>query len=318
MLVQNPMGKGSTIPTDPQHTPTILQPSSSQPQKTQKPRTPKRKVTQVPQLSVPTESVADEAVYKELDDILMRATTTASSLEVEQDSGNIDKTQSKATPNEASSLGTTSGGGPRCQKAIEDTIAQTRFENVSKLFNDSLLARARVDSSKDDQSLGEDASKQGRKINEIDADEDITLVNDQNDAEMFDVNDLHGEEISVVGKVNATSIATIVSATTTITTNEITLAQALIEIKTSKPKAKGIVLQDPSESITTTIISSKKSQDKGKAIMIEEHVKLKKKVQLMLDEEAALKLQAEFDEEQRIAREKDEKELEAIISLIEE
>nr|GFC11106.1 RNA-directed DNA polymerase, eukaryota, reverse transcriptase zinc-binding domain protein [Tanacetum cinerariifolium] len=47
---------------------------------------PRRKDTQVPQVSVPTESVVDKAVYKELDDKLVRATTTASSLEVEQDS----------------------------------------------------------------------------------------------------------------------------------------------------------------------------------------------------------------------------------------
>ncbi|GJY53047.1 hypothetical protein Tco_0444711 [Tanacetum coccineum] len=45
-------------------------------------------------------------------------------------------------------------------------------------------------------SLGdqEDASKQGRKILDIDADEDITLEN-VHDAEMFDVNDLHGDEV---------------------------------------------------------------------------------------------------------------------------
>ncbi|GJW09688.1 hypothetical protein Tco_1575515 [Tanacetum coccineum] len=48
-----------------------------------------------------------------LDYGLVRAATTASSLEVEHDSGNITKTRSKATPNESSSLGTTSGGGPR-------------------------------------------------------------------------------------------------------------------------------------------------------------------------------------------------------------
>ncbi|GKB41975.1 hypothetical protein Tco_0886917, partial [Tanacetum coccineum] len=52
----------------------------------------------------------DEAVYKELDDSLVRAATTASSLEAEQDNGNIIKTRSKATPNEAGSQGTTSGG----------------------------------------------------------------------------------------------------------------------------------------------------------------------------------------------------------------
>nr|GEV62740.1 retrotransposon protein, putative, unclassified [Tanacetum cinerariifolium] len=227
--------------------------------KTQKPKKPKRKVTEVPQPSEPTEHVADEAVYKELADRL-------------------------ATPNEASSPRTTLGGGPRCQEAMKDTIAQTRFKTASKLSNDSLLARARVDSSKDDQSLGDDASKQGRKIHDIDADEDITLVNDQDDAEMFDVNDLHGEEVfvkkevvdkevSAAGEVNAASIATTVSAAATITTDEITLAQALVEIKISKPKAKGIL---------------------------------------------QAKLQAEFDEEQRLAQERARKELETNIALIKE
>ncbi|GKA68987.1 uncharacterized mitochondrial protein-like protein [Tanacetum coccineum] len=105
------------------------------------PRKPKRKDTQVPQPSDPSENVTDEAVHKELGDSLVRAATTASSLEAEQDSGNITKTPSKATPNESSSLGTTLSGGPRCQETMGDTIAQTRFENVSKLSNDSLLAR---------------------------------------------------------------------------------------------------------------------------------------------------------------------------------
>ncbi|GKD39567.1 hypothetical protein Tco_1259774, partial [Tanacetum coccineum] len=57
--------------------------------------------------------VGSNTVYKKLGDSLVRAATTASSLEAEQDIGNINKTQSKATPNESSSLGTTSGGGPR-------------------------------------------------------------------------------------------------------------------------------------------------------------------------------------------------------------
>nr|GEX14164.1 hypothetical protein [Tanacetum cinerariifolium] len=74
---------------------------------------PKIKDTQVPQPSGPTESVVDEAVNKERDDRLVRATTTASSVEAKQDSGNITNTQSKETPIESSSLGTTSGGGPR-------------------------------------------------------------------------------------------------------------------------------------------------------------------------------------------------------------
>ncbi|GJR68009.1 reverse transcriptase domain-containing protein [Tanacetum coccineum] len=91
--------------------------------------------------SDPSENVVDEAIHKVLGDSVVRAATTASSLEAEQDSGNITKTRSKATPNESSSLGTTLGGGPRCQETIGDTIAQTRFENVSKHSNDLLLAR---------------------------------------------------------------------------------------------------------------------------------------------------------------------------------
>ncbi|GJZ62538.1 hypothetical protein Tco_0618675 [Tanacetum coccineum] len=107
----------------------------------------------------------------------------------------------------------------------------------------------------------------GRKIHDIDADEDITLEN-VHVAEMFDVNDLHGDEVfvekevpikevSVVGKVNTASIATTISAAI-ITEDEITLAQALAELKSVKPKVtiattattKGILLQEPSESIT--------------------------------------------------------------------
>nr|GEW52380.1 retrotransposon Orf1 [Tanacetum cinerariifolium] len=205
---------------------------------------PERKNTQVLQPSDPMEHVADEAVHKELGDSLVKVATITFSLEAEQDSGNINRTQSKATPNESSSQGTDSGGDPRCQEAMGDTIAQTRFENVSKQSNDSLLARggsrslkknrsrthklkrlykvgltAKVESFDNEESLGKDASKQERRIDDIDQDEDITL-----------------------------------------------------------PKNKD---------------------------------------QIRFDEEAALKLQVEFDEEQRFRKEKAKKELEANIALIE-
>ncbi|GKA42423.1 ribonuclease H-like domain-containing protein [Tanacetum coccineum] len=88
-----------------------------------------------------------EAVYKERDDSVERAATTATSLDAEQDRGNINKIQSKATPNEPSSPRTSSGGGPIRQETMGDTIAQTRSENVSKLSNNLLLARAEDGSS---------------------------------------------------------------------------------------------------------------------------------------------------------------------------
>ncbi|GJV22040.1 putative ribonuclease H-like domain-containing protein [Tanacetum coccineum] len=72
------------------------------------------------------------------------------------------------------------------------------------------------------------------------------------------------------------------------------LAQALEALKTSKPK------------------------EKGKGIVIEPVKPMKKKDLIRLDEKVALKLRAKFDEEERLAREKAEKEKEANIALIEE
>ncbi|GKD66345.1 hypothetical protein Tco_1308453 [Tanacetum coccineum] len=138
MVVQNQaeLGEGSANPTDPHHTPTITQPSTSQPQKTQKPRKPKRKNTQVPQPSGSSEYVIDEDVHKELGDSLVRAATTVSSLEAEHESGNITKTRSKATPNESSSLGTTSGGGPRLHKVDEDiTLVNVQDDADNEMFD---------------------------------------------------------------------------------------------------------------------------------------------------------------------------------------
>ncbi|GJY87251.1 hypothetical protein Tco_0501879 [Tanacetum coccineum] len=62
---------------------------------------------------------------------------------------------------------------------------------------------SRVESSKDKESLGdhEDASKQGRRIEDIDIDADVSLVDDTqrrtDNEEMFDINDLHSDEVNV-------------------------------------------------------------------------------------------------------------------------
>ncbi|GJT47511.1 hypothetical protein Tco_0956226 [Tanacetum coccineum] len=315
MLVQNQMGEGSAMPTDPQHTPTFIQPSPP-PQKTQKPRKPKRKDTQVPQPSGPTDIVADEAVYKELGDRLVRAATTASSLEAE------------------------------CQETIGDTIAQTRFENVSKHSNDSLLARGNTLQSDEDSlklkelmelctnlqqrvldlektkttrqneiaSLKRRVKKleqkkrsrthglkrlhkvgMSRRVESYGDEEDL----DDADNEIFDVDALTGDEVFAEQEVgakdvnffNAACAPTKVSAATTTTATIPTLRKGIVITELGTP---------------TTAISSQQSQDKGKGIMIEEPVKpMKKKHQISLDEEAkidvdhelAQRLQAEEQEE---------------------
>ncbi|GKB69166.1 hypothetical protein Tco_0930578 [Tanacetum coccineum] len=96
----------------------------------QTPRKPLRKNTEVSQPSGSIDNVADEAVNEEMNDSLVRAATTTTSLEAKQDSGKINKTQFKATPNEPSSLGTRLGGGPRSQETMGDIIAQTRCLRV--------------------------------------------------------------------------------------------------------------------------------------------------------------------------------------------
>ncbi|GJU33553.1 putative reverse transcriptase domain-containing protein [Tanacetum coccineum] len=373
---QAKIGEGSAHPTDPHHTPIIIQPSTSQPQRKQKSRRPKRKDIEISRSSIPSDYVADEAINEEMDDSFERATTTAIGLDTEQDRGNISKTQSKATPNEPSSIETSSGGGPRRQDTIGDTIAQTRFQNVSKTSNDLLLSRVidlentkttqakeiaslkkmvkklekkggthklkrlykvgrsiRVISS-DEASLGdqEDASKQGR-IAAIDADTWITLdsTHFDVDTDMFGVHDLDGNEVVVEDEVvvenevaakkkddevnvvkEVVSVAEEPVNAATITEDEITLAQALAKLKSVKPKVttaittttKGILLQEPSESITIT--TKIPSNDKGKGIMVEEPLKMKKKDQISFDKQEAIRLQAIFDEEVRLAREKDE------------
>ncbi|GKC72195.1 hypothetical protein Tco_1118078 [Tanacetum coccineum] len=114
--------------------------------------------------------------------------------------------------------------------------------------------------------------------------------------------------------VTATMIdeITTISAPTTVI-DEITLAQTLIEIKATKPKVvttsattttttrpkdRGIVVQEPSEFKTTTSFPQasqpSKTKDKGKAIMIEPEVPLKKKDQVALDEEMVRNLEAQL------------------------
>ncbi|GKA52574.1 putative ribonuclease H-like domain-containing protein [Tanacetum coccineum] len=137
--------------------------------------------------------------------------------------------------------------------------------------------------SSEDEGLGdqEDASKQGRKIDDIDKDTEVTLVDETHGSEKI------VEEVVSIADVSATAI---------ITTEEITLAQALAELRSVKPK---IVVKD-----------------KGKGKMVEEEPvkKMSKKELLKLNEELAFKLQAEEKEQARLEREKTEKVEEANIS----
>ncbi|GKC15531.1 hypothetical protein Tco_1012313, partial [Tanacetum coccineum] len=216
------------------------------------------------------------------------------------------------------------------QPKIKKKIVRPRDLLKSSSFVEFLLC---VDADEEitlvsEESLGENASKQGR-IDAIDADEEITLVSVHDEIEVDEevvevINTakliIDAAQVSVAGdKASAATTVSTATTTTATTVDDITLAQALEEMKSTKPKTKGVVIQELGESTTTksSQLSSQQSQDKGKGIWIEPVKLMKKKDQISFDEEVDLKLQAEFDEEERLAREKAKKEQEANIALIE-
>ncbi|GKD38986.1 hypothetical protein Tco_1259193 [Tanacetum coccineum] len=144
--------------------------------------------------------------------------------------------------------------------------------------------------------------------------------------------------ITIVGEVVTTTNVEVTTASAPTTNiDELTLDQTLIEIKaakpkaitidtttttTTRPKARGVVVQEPSEFKTTSSPSHAsqllQAKDKGKAILVEPEKPLKKKDQIALDEEVArnleAQLQAKLEEEERLTRKKEQ---EATIALIE-
>ncbi|GKD34666.1 hypothetical protein Tco_1250175 [Tanacetum coccineum] len=134
---------------------------------------------------------------RQLGDSLVRAAATASSLEVEQDIGNITKTLSKATPNESSSLGTTSGGN-----TLRSDKDRLKLDELMVLCT-TLQIRV-LDLEKKKTTQQNKIASLKRRVEKLEKkDEDITIVSVQDDAdkEMFDVDALNGEEVFVASSL---------------------------------------------------------------------------------------------------------------------
>ncbi|GJZ00512.1 hypothetical protein Tco_0517941 [Tanacetum coccineum] len=192
----------------------------------------------------------------------------------------------------------------KTNQALEIDSLKRRVKNLEKKDNKRIHKLKRLYKvglsdkvvSSDDEGLGEeDASKQGRKIHDIDSNEDITLAGTHFDAntDMFGVHDLDGDEV-FIENVDALAI------------KKVEQSEKVIETEVAAAKnAKGIVFHDQEQAPTPTpIVSSQqpsqvKVQDKGKGKMVEEEPvkKFTKKDQLRLDKELAFKLQAEEEEE---------------------
>nr|GEU52545.1 zinc finger, CCHC-type [Tanacetum cinerariifolium] len=268
----------------------------------------KKRITEVPQLSDSTYDVADEHVtitsndplsgedrlkLTELMELCTQLHLRALALET-----------TKA--NQALEIGSLK----RKVKKLEKKVSK-KTNKLKRLYK--IGSSTRVESSKDT-CLGdqEDASKQRRMIDDLDADEGVALVNEtqeRNDQDMFDTSVLDDEEVVAEKEVSTVDLVTtdgeeVTTAgvevstaviTSQISMDDITLAKALIDIKISKPKAKEIVIQEPEDQI-----------------MIDEEVvrNLKAQMQAELEEE----VNHEFQQEERLVR---QKEKEANIALIE-
>ncbi|GJU72422.1 hypothetical protein Tco_1263827 [Tanacetum coccineum] len=242
MLIQNQadVGKGSGQPTT-QRTPISDQPSITeqiiaqslhQPKKTHKPRKPKSKVTQIPQSGEPIEPIADEIILKERGDYLERATTTTSSLEAEQELMEF------------------------CTKLQQRVLDMKNTKTAQAQEITSLKLRVKK--------LEKKGGSRTHKLKRL-------YKGRYGDDLMFDTSDLAGEKIFVVEQgvpnskkndvvstaaanpITTASVEVTTANATTIISDDLTLAQTLIEIRSTRPKAKGIVFREQGESTTITI-----------------------------------------------------------------
>ncbi|GJR62561.1 hypothetical protein Tco_1504723 [Tanacetum coccineum] len=273
---QEEVGEGSGLHTDSHHTPTNTQPSLS---KSQKKIKPKRKQRQAAKVHSPSSEIpVEESIQTPSNDPLpSEEAKIAQAKEISKLKKRVKKLE-------------------KWRKSRPTGLRRLKKVGLSK----------QVESSEEKDSLGaqEDASKHGRSIKDIDQDAEIALVDESqgrmHDAYMFRVDDLEGNEVIVdvrektvekevstadlvttAGEVVTAASVEDSAAPTTATTvdvdDELTLAKTLIAIKAAKPKV-----------ISTAITT------------------LRTKV----DEEVARKLEAdmraEMEEEEMIAREKDE------------
>ncbi|GJT95750.1 hypothetical protein Tco_1091268 [Tanacetum coccineum] len=256
MMVQANLEEGadSTTPTDSHSTPLITQPLSSKPQKKKSSRKQRKD-------SAPTKSTTKETTSKENSRVLALETTKSNqALEIESLKKRVKSLE---------------------KRRKSRTLGFKRLRKVG--------SASRVESS-NDASLGaqEDASKQGRKITDLDADAEVTLEVSVADP------------VTTVGEVVTTAnveVTTVNAPTTTI--DELTLAQTLIEIKVAKPKA-----------VTSSATTTTTTRPKARGVVVQEPISLDEEMARNLEAQ----LQAELIEEERIARQKEE---EANIALLE-
>nr|GEU70656.1 putative ribonuclease H-like domain-containing protein [Tanacetum cinerariifolium] len=173
----------------------------------------------------------------------------------------------------------------------------------------------RVDTS--DDTVMDDASNQGRIIDELDNDDDVVLMDDKEEdkkeeevkvIENDQVQGRQAESQAEIYKIDMDHASKVLSmqedepAEVQEVVDDVTTTKLITEVATTASEiaiAARVVIRDLEEESTTSSIipTDTKSKDKGKGIMVEEPKPLKKKQQVKMDEEYARKLHVELNKD---------------------
>ncbi|GJR54785.1 putative ribonuclease H-like domain-containing protein [Tanacetum coccineum] len=234
----------------------------------------------VPQLISPTQTpVADEAASTGVDVRYGGATTTFTGLEAGHDKGNIDKTPTMPHDSplpRGNTLGSNEGSMTQQELMVFCTTLSKKVESLET----ELKQIKQIYGATYTRLIKKDPSKQGRKIAEIDQDPGISL------------------EVSTAEKDVSTALP--------ISTAGAAVTSDSVAVSTSSPTRNTGVSMTDDITMGETLVYIKKSaaKDKGKGKMVESKtVQTKTKLQQeqeRLDFEAAVRLQAELEEEERV------------------
>ncbi|GJX66879.1 hypothetical protein Tco_0302606 [Tanacetum coccineum] len=267
MMVQatEDMGADSATPTDSHSTPIITQPSSLKPQK-KKSRRKQRKD------SAPTEPTTEETTHEE-----HVSTPSYDPHPSGEDRMQLDELMSLCTNLQEKVLDLEKA---KTAQAKEITSLKKRVKQLEKRRKSRPLGLRRL--------------RKGRKIEDLDADAEVTLVNEtqemNDDNLMFDTDVLEEQEIKLE-KVVDEPVVSVATTTKSIPVSAAKVVTTAITTVTSvRPRAKGIIFHDQEEQVPASTKTFSSSQSK------------------------LLQLQAELIKEERLARQKEE---EANIALIE-
>ncbi|GJX42052.1 hypothetical protein Tco_0257042, partial [Tanacetum coccineum] len=224
----------------------------------------------IPQSGGPPKKVGDEAIYTREDDRVVRAATTATSLELEQESGNIYKTRSTATLNEPSPQGIGSGSGPRVlaletSKTAQDLVIKKLKKKVKRLEKKQ-RARAlgmklfKIGTSRRKSLDKENVSKQRRNLKT----RPMFKEGDFDDMVNEAIENVEGDTVNAASAVN-TATTRVSAASASVTTTGVSISTA--ESRTP-PTTTTTTFEDEDLTIAQTLIKmrSQKDKEKGKRV----------------------------------------------------